>query len=240
MERFRRQLKNSLRARLAGPDWYLHLPWVLLGLRIAPKEISNISSAESPTSVTIQSLPLSTLRLLHHYEKVCRSKDKQVRTIKLKTPTVAKIGAENLVNLQVTTHTTANPITIAALPDTGAEIDAIPENTYKKMFQKTRLREGSQPMTVVGTPIITIGVLDAEISWGQQHSIKTIIHVLRSLSQPVISKMTQISHGMLPSGYSHRQIQKLSETNTNPFSHLMAVATEKKAESEPHDREKGS
>ena len=88
-------------------------------------------------------------------------------------------------------------------------------------------------MTAVGTPIITIGVFDAEISWGQQRPIKTIIPVLWSLSQPVISKSTQISLGMLPSGYPHRQVQKLSKTNTYPFSHLMAVATEKKSESEP-------
>jgi len=46
VERSHRQLKNSLRARLAGHEWTDHLPWVLLGLRAAPKEDSNISSAE--------------------------------------------------------------------------------------------------------------------------------------------------------------------------------------------------
>jgi hypothetical protein len=46
VERARRQLKNALPARVAGHDWPTHLPWVLLGLRAAPKEDSNISSAE--------------------------------------------------------------------------------------------------------------------------------------------------------------------------------------------------
>ena len=46
MERFHRQLKDSLRARLAGPNWFSHLPWVLLGLRVAPKEDNGLSSAE--------------------------------------------------------------------------------------------------------------------------------------------------------------------------------------------------
>jgi hypothetical protein len=46
VERFHRQLKEALRARLAGVQWVEHLPWVLLGLRAAPKEDSNISSAE--------------------------------------------------------------------------------------------------------------------------------------------------------------------------------------------------
>jgi len=46
VERSHRQIKNSLRARLAANDWPSHLPWVLLGLRAAPKEAANVSSAE--------------------------------------------------------------------------------------------------------------------------------------------------------------------------------------------------
>ena len=46
VERVHRQLKDALRARTAGGDWASHLPWVLLGLRVAPKEDSNMSSAE--------------------------------------------------------------------------------------------------------------------------------------------------------------------------------------------------
>ncbi len=41
------QLKDALRARQAGVDWPTHLPWVLLGLRAAPKEVSGLSSAEA-------------------------------------------------------------------------------------------------------------------------------------------------------------------------------------------------
>jgi hypothetical protein len=46
VERFHRRLKDSLRARLAGGDWPDHLPWVLLGLRVAPREDSGVSVAE--------------------------------------------------------------------------------------------------------------------------------------------------------------------------------------------------
>jgi transposase InsO family protein len=35
VERFHRSLKEALQARLAGPDWLSHLPWVLLGIRAA-------------------------------------------------------------------------------------------------------------------------------------------------------------------------------------------------------------
>jgi transposase InsO family protein len=46
VERAHRQIKDALRARLAGPDWLSHLPWVLLSLRASPEDDSGISSAE--------------------------------------------------------------------------------------------------------------------------------------------------------------------------------------------------
>jgi hypothetical protein len=46
VERFHRQLKSSLQARLCSASWLIHLPWVLLGLRSAPKEDCGLSSAE--------------------------------------------------------------------------------------------------------------------------------------------------------------------------------------------------
>ena len=46
VERSHGQLKAALRSRLAGVQWPDHLPWVLLGLRTAPKEDSAVSSAE--------------------------------------------------------------------------------------------------------------------------------------------------------------------------------------------------
>ncbi|GFR93714.1 Pol polyprotein [Elysia marginata] len=39
IERFHRTLKAALKARLTGPNWADELPWVLLGLRTAPKRI---------------------------------------------------------------------------------------------------------------------------------------------------------------------------------------------------------
>lgn len=46
VERFHRQLKASLKARLTGPNWADELPWVLLGIRVQPKEDINASPAE--------------------------------------------------------------------------------------------------------------------------------------------------------------------------------------------------
>jgi hypothetical protein len=46
VERAHRRLKGALKARLAGSQWGSHLPWVLLGLRAAPREDSGVSVAE--------------------------------------------------------------------------------------------------------------------------------------------------------------------------------------------------
>jgi transposase InsO family protein len=46
VERAHRRLKEALKARLATADWPSHLPWVLLGLRVAPREDSGVSVAE--------------------------------------------------------------------------------------------------------------------------------------------------------------------------------------------------
>jgi hypothetical protein len=47
VERFHRRLKNALRARAAGADWFLHLPWVLLGFRTSCGEDSEFSPSEN-------------------------------------------------------------------------------------------------------------------------------------------------------------------------------------------------
>ena len=59
VERFHRQLKESLRSRGSGQGWLEHLPWVLVGLRAAPKEDSGQSSAEAVfgTALVLQGQP---------------------------------------------------------------------------------------------------------------------------------------------------------------------------------------
>ena len=47
IERFHRSLKVSLRARAAGSNWVQHLPLVMLGLRVVPKEDTGFCSAEA-------------------------------------------------------------------------------------------------------------------------------------------------------------------------------------------------
>lgn len=63
-ERFHRDMKAALRASLTGADWADRLPWVMLGLRSAPKEDLQASSAElvygQPLRVPGEFLPDAT------------------------------------------------------------------------------------------------------------------------------------------------------------------------------------
>ena len=47
VEHFHHSLKTSLQARLAGPDWFDHLPLVMLGLRTTPPDKTGFSTAEA-------------------------------------------------------------------------------------------------------------------------------------------------------------------------------------------------
>eukprot|EP00731_Ephydatia_muelleri_P036428 Em0253g8a len=63
VERFHRHLKASLCARLTGPNWTADLPWVLLGIRTAPKDDLGCSSAElvygTPLAVPVEFFPIT-------------------------------------------------------------------------------------------------------------------------------------------------------------------------------------
>ena len=47
VERLHRQIKDALRARGSAATWADHLPWVMLGIRAAPKEESGTSAGEA-------------------------------------------------------------------------------------------------------------------------------------------------------------------------------------------------
>ena len=72
VERFHRHLKSSLKARLTGPNWIDELPWVLLGIRTAPKEDLGCSSAElvygAPLTVPGDFIPNTGTESEHSFE----------------------------------------------------------------------------------------------------------------------------------------------------------------------------
>lgn len=54
VEWLQRQLKDLLRARGSGAAWAEHLPWVMLGLRAAPKDKAGVLAAEMTIGAQLQ------------------------------------------------------------------------------------------------------------------------------------------------------------------------------------------
>ena len=72
VKRFHRSLKSSLQARLAGSDWFSHLPLVLLGLRATPKDDTGLSEAVYSSPLTLpgdipELLPYTFLRKVNRW-----------------------------------------------------------------------------------------------------------------------------------------------------------------------------
>ena len=74
VERFHRTLKAALKARLQGPNWTDELPWVVLGLRTAPKEDLGFSAAELVYGTTL-TVPGEFIDPSSKFRPVCTPND---------------------------------------------------------------------------------------------------------------------------------------------------------------------
>ena len=57
------------------------------------------------------------------------------------------------------------PVTISALPDSGAQIDAIPSDLYQKFFSSVPLKASGSAETATVATIVCKGTFPASIEW---------------------------------------------------------------------------
>jgi hypothetical protein len=157
-----------------------------------------------------------------HFARVCSSKKSTKTpqtgciTLEPNSPAhVAGIEESDLVKAGIKPNGSKKDFIIQILPDTGAEINAIPADTYHDEIRDTNLLpRGTNAITATGSCIISIGTFEATIRWPTDKkikSIKTTFHVLQDLKQPVLSKKTQKALGMLPAGYPHDIINAIKK-----------------------------
>lgn len=156
-----------------------------------------------------------------HYTKCCLSKEKKkppaVDVVRISsTQQVAAVQMDDMVEIKVrpldrSTFSTG----ILFLPDTGAEIDAIPPNIFWQHFRGIQLRDAPSPETATGAPIRNDGTFQATLDWTADDNgsrpTTVSIHVLHHLKQAVLSKSTQRKLGMLPDHYPHARIRQVDE-----------------------------
>ena len=113
-----------------------------------------------------------------------------------------------LVRVSILPAETESMIEISALPDTGAQIDAIPTSLFQDSFptmQSTPWENNT--VTATGEQIDNLGFFKANIGWQSGNDVREVttnFHVLTDLRQPIISKDTQRRLGMLPTGYPNQ------------------------------------
>ncbi len=98
-------------------------------------------------------------------------------------------------------------IIIQGLADTGSALDAIPHSTYTSYFNHITFQPGRSEKTAIGNPIHCFGAFTVKINLtGDGETLRpvtTLIHVLESLQQAVISSASQRELGMLYDGCPH-------------------------------------
>lgn len=145
-----------------------------------------------------------------HFATVCTAPPKTPESSKtvheVSIQGVGKRSREDMVSMSITSSTGKSIVT-SALPDTGAQIDAIPSVLYHKSFSSVPLQPSASAETATGTAITCEGTFSATLDWRAgdhiQQPINTTIHILKDLKQPVISKATQVKLGMLSPEYPH-------------------------------------
>ena len=157
-----------------------------------------------------------------HFGSVCLSTagkqtpcEKRLQTILVattKSSQLAAVTASEMVNITIKAQ--GGPAaTIPFLPDTGAELDAIPPAIFHRSFKSIRLQPADNPVTAVGSAIQNDGSFSATLDWsaddGTSRPVAVTVHVLRGLKQPVLSRFTQRKLGMLPADYPHTRVNQI-------------------------------
>lgn len=161
-----------------------------------------------------------------HFAKVCLSKGKAkvagidgVRIGVTHTEQIAAVKLDDMVSMTIIPKSCRTPAaTVKFLPDTGAEIDAIPSSMFQRLFKGIPLQPAAAPETAVGSPIGNDGTFAAAVDWEADDNgsrpVQVTIHVLQSLKQAVLSKTTQLKLGMLPARYPHSRVSQVLQDTT--------------------------
>lgn len=161
----------------------------------------------------------------NHFAAVCKGeqtkgKAQQSITLASTTPQIASVAAADMVNLSIKPDGDyRQPVIVSFLPDTGAELDAIPAAEFYRLFKSIHLHTADNPVTAVGTVIRNDGLFNASLNWsdddGQGCPVQVQLHVLRDLKQAVLSRQTQRKLGMLPEAYPHVRVHQLGVPQNN-------------------------
>ncbi|XP_032791630.2 uncharacterized protein LOC116928637 [Daphnia magna] len=146
-----------------------------------------------------------------------KKKSGDVRSISVHSVTVGAVTVAELVDISVAPKgPSASAAQVLFLPDTGAELDAIPRETFRRVFKGVKLVPAASPETATGSPIMNFGTFSATLNWNadddERRPITTTVHVLQDLKQAELSKSSQKKLGMWPESYPHARLSTLTSS----------------------------
>ncbi|EFX78798.1 hypothetical protein DAPPUDRAFT_245595 [Daphnia pulex] len=150
-----------------------------------------------------------------------KAQHRYLRSISVHSTTVGAVTAAELVNIFVAPKGySASAAQVGFLLDTGAELDAIPRETFCRAFQGVKL-DATSPETATGSPIVNDGTFSVTLNWNadddERRPITATVHVLQDLKQAVLSKSSQMKLGMLPESYPHARVSTLTFSAITDF-----------------------
>lgn len=124
------------------------------------------------------------------WDKEKKKKSGDVRSISLHSTTVGTVTAAELVDISNTPKISSSSATkVLFLPDTGAELDAIPRKTFRPAFKGVQLVPAASPETSTGSTIVNDGTFRSTLNWkadDERRPITTKVHVLQDLKQAAL------------------------------------------------------
>ena len=153
----------------------------------------------------------------NHYAAVCES-EPQGTVGAIYVQRVASTMTTDSVDVTIRTGPTNPPVTITALPDTGSQLDAIPQSLYRHQFSDVPLRPSAAAKTAIGNTINCLGSFTATIDWAADDDTSrpaaAVIRVLEDLQQAVLCSDTQRLLGMLHDDYPHARVNHISPAHS--------------------------
>ena len=147
-----------------------------------------------------------------HFESCCTKKDKGEKSKSYVGSLVISSLAKDLSMVEVDFMDVDKPQVkgkLKVLPDTGANVDAIPVDKLNLFQTKMKCLKSpggdSNPETADGSRLKSVGILNIEFGLGKAKH-RTKVHVLKGLKCPILSRKSLQKLKLIPDNFPYEQV----------------------------------
>ena len=104
-------------------------------------------------------------------------------------------------------------VQVGALPDTGANVTAISNETFQQTGNVLNSKQAAKPKTADGTKMRTIGTAKFSVEF-KDMVVSTEVYVIEGLESPILSRNLLKKFRLIPEDFPHVQIAAVSDSLT--------------------------